>query len=75
LPRKGNAAFGDQTIFQISGKSHEAVLAAIKDLKEYSLDVYTEKVLDSDFYRKTVAQLSDQQVLLIFSCPPYTLCV
>jgi len=59
---KGNATYEDQTFFQVSGKTAWEIQAAIKDMKKYSLDVYTEKVLDSDFYRKTIAQLSDQQV-------------
>jgi len=64
---KGKATYEDRTVFQVSGKSPEAIQDAIKNLKKYSLDVYTEKVLNNDFYRKTIPQLSDRQVWCILT--------
>ena len=64
IPNKGDATYDDLTEFWVEGKSQTSVTSAMNDIKAYSRDIYTEKALETDIYRDSIAQLSLEQVWL-----------
>jgi len=60
--KKGNAKYEDKTVFRVEGETQQVIDAAISDLKDYGSEVHIDKVIDGDFFRTMIAQLSIDQV-------------